>query len=110
MIKNIGKNVQRERKKKGLTQEQLAEAAGISWSAVSRFETGQSMPSLERIIKIAEVLDVGIETLLYDYVKVYPNVEDDESREIIQLLSISTMKEKRHLLEYMKMFLAYHQD
>ena len=40
---NIGKYVQRERKKKGITQEQLAEYTGISWSAISRFETGQSI-------------------------------------------------------------------
>lgn len=107
MENNIGKYVQRERKKKGMTQEQLAECTGISWSAISRFETGQSMLSVERILKIVSVLDIGIEAVFCDYVKVMPDTEDDITREILRLLSICTPDEKKYLLENLRLILEY---
>lgn len=107
MENNIGRYVQRERKKKGITQEQLAELTGVSWSAISRFETGQNMLSVEKILKIVETLDVGIETIFFDYIKTYPNVDDDVTKEILNILSICTEKEKEYLLGNLKLFLRY---
>ena len=104
---NIGKYVQRERKKKGITQEQLAEYTGISWSAISRFETGQSMLSVERILKIAAVLDIGIESIVCDYVKTMPDLSDETTQEIFKLLSICGEHEKRYLLENLKLVMEH---
>jgi transcriptional regulator with XRE-family HTH domain len=51
-------NVARIREGKGLTQEQLGWAAGLHQTAVTRIESGERMPTLPTILKIAEGLEV----------------------------------------------------
>jgi transcriptional regulator with XRE-family HTH domain len=51
-------NVVRIRERKGLTQEQLGWAAGLHQTAVTRIESGERMPTLPTILKIAEGLEV----------------------------------------------------
>lgn len=53
------------RKEKGYDSiEAFARALGWSWITVSRYERGKSNPSIERLYKIADLLDVPIEDLL----------------------------------------------
>ena len=52
------------RKKKGLSQAELAYLSGISQSSLARYERGEMQPTLEVIKKIADVLNVSIEELL----------------------------------------------
>ena len=99
---NIGKYVQQERRKKGITQEKLAEYTGISWSAISRFETGQSMLSVERLLKIVEALDIGIVAVFCDYVKIVPDMENETTREILKLINGCDDREKQYLLESLR--------
>lgn len=59
MIDNyIGENIKRTRIKAGYTQEKLAEKIDVSLSVISRLETGRTMVSVEKILRIASVLDV----------------------------------------------------
>lgn len=48
------------RNQKGLSQAELAEAAGLSRNTVSRIENKQSMPSIEQLQMITEVLGINI--------------------------------------------------
>lgn len=107
MRTNIGKYVQIERKKQGITQEKLAELTGISWSAISRFETGKTMLSVDKILKIIKALDVGIEKVFFDYIKVYPNIDDETTKEIVETLSVCTEDQKKYVLENLKLVLRY---
>lgn len=52
------KNLVSLRKKKGLSQEQLASKLGVSRQSVSKWETGISQPELPNIEKICEVLEI----------------------------------------------------
>lgn len=52
------------RKKKGLTQEQLAEEFNVSSRTVSRWETGNNMPDLSILIEIADFYDVDIREII----------------------------------------------
>ncbi|MDE6214266.1 MAG: helix-turn-helix domain-containing protein [Lachnospiraceae bacterium] len=52
------------RKKKGLTQEQLAEHFNVSSRTVSRWETGSNMPDLSILIEIADFYDVDIREII----------------------------------------------
>jgi transcriptional regulator with XRE-family HTH domain len=52
------------REMRRLTQAELGERAGIASAAISHFETGQRVPSLESIIKLADSLEVTIDSLL----------------------------------------------
>ena len=48
------------RKEKGLTQEELGQALGVSQRSVSRWETGRNMPDLAVIPELCELLDISI--------------------------------------------------
>jgi len=52
------------REGRGLTQEQLAAAAGSTFSTISRLERGLVVPTLSTINKLAQALDVDVEELL----------------------------------------------
>ena len=52
------------RKKKGLTQAELAAAVGVSTSAVGNWEAGLRRPRYDTLLRLASVLDVTIDDLL----------------------------------------------
>ena len=60
----VGKNIKKAREKIGLTQEQVAEKAGIHVSYYSRIERGVVNPSLEVLESIAKVLKVKSSEIL----------------------------------------------
>lgn len=62
--KEIGKFIAFLRKKKNLTQEQLAEKLGVNNRTVSRWENGNYMPDLAILIPLSEVLNISIYELL----------------------------------------------
>lgn len=57
------------RKRRGLTQEQLAEYLGVSVMTVRRWEWGERMPDVDAIRKISQVLEVPISELLTETTK-----------------------------------------
>ena len=50
--------------KKNLTQKQLAELVGVSSSTINRIETGNQIPKVDILLKLAEILEVSVEELL----------------------------------------------
>lgn len=60
----FGKNVQRERKLAGLSQEQLAEAAGLHRTYIGMIERAEKNITLRNIEKIANALNISIIDLL----------------------------------------------
>lgn len=64
----MGDRIKDTRKKRGLTQENLAEKLDISVEYVSQIERGMKMPSMQIFIKLIEILDVSADYLLRDTV------------------------------------------
>ncbi|MGG7059597.1 helix-turn-helix domain-containing protein [Clostridium tertium] len=60
----ISKRIQEQRKIKGLTQEQLAESLNVSRQAVSKWESNQSLPEIDRVILMSEIFNVSTDYLL----------------------------------------------
>ena len=60
----IGENIARLRKQRGLTQEQLGRLVGVSTPAVSKWETGASLPDLMLLSPIARALGTNPDTIL----------------------------------------------
>ena len=58
IIFQIGNKIKEIRKKRGLTQAELAEKINVDPKYISRLETGNSTPSIPTIAKISETLDV----------------------------------------------------
>lgn len=54
------------RKKNGWSQEELAEMLDVSRQAISKWESAQSMPDINRILKMSEVFGVSTDYLLKD--------------------------------------------
>lgn len=60
----FGQRLQQLRKTKGLSQEELADRVGVSRQAVSKWESGQTAPDLERLVALSEQLDTTTDYLL----------------------------------------------
>lgn len=61
---NMADRIQYLRKAKGISQEELAEKVGVSRQAVSKWESEQSMPDLEKIIAMSDFFEVTTDYLL----------------------------------------------
>lgn len=72
--KKVGKTICFYRKKKEMTQKELAEKVHVSYQAVSRWELGVSLPTVEMIYDIAAALDVTVDTLLNGTVLEYRDI------------------------------------
>ena len=59
----IGTNIQATRMANRLTQEQLAEAVGVSRQTVAKWESGETSPDLEHAAALADVLGTTIDGL-----------------------------------------------
>ena len=64
LYKKIGKNIQIERAKQGYTQETFAELMHVSWSYVSKIESGAINMSLGKIYDFAKYLNIDVSLLL----------------------------------------------
>ncbi len=60
----IGRFIASCRKKQGMTQKQLAEKIGISNRAVSKWETGKSMPDSGIMLELCDLLKINVNELL----------------------------------------------
>lgn len=60
----FGEKLKTERKRKGWSQEELAEKLYVSRQSVSKWENGQNYPSIEIIIKVSDLFEVTIDELL----------------------------------------------
>lgn len=64
MEPKLGKKIISLRKSKGMTQEQLAAALGVSTPAVSKWETDSSYPDITLLCPLARALGTNVDTLL----------------------------------------------
>ena len=60
----IGKNLQKLRRQKNLTQEALAEKIGVARQTIAKWETAESTPDLDMAGRLATVLDVALDDLV----------------------------------------------
>lgn len=60
----IGKFIQEERKKLNITQEKLASMIHVSNKAVSKWENGKGIPSIDYIVLLAKTFNVSVSEIL----------------------------------------------
>ena len=66
-ITMVGKNIKFFREKKNITQSELADKLCVTRQAVSNWENGKTEPDIEMLNKIASVLEISIEELIYGF-------------------------------------------
>ncbi len=86
--KQIGKFIKEKRIEKNLTQEELAEKLYISNKAVSKWEQGKCMPSIDLLIPLCKELDVELNELLEG-----KNIE--HQKESYEKLLLKVLKRKK---------------
>ena len=60
----LGESIRKLRKEGGFTQEQLAEAMGVSVSAVHKWESDKATPELELLVDLAEFFETSVDAML----------------------------------------------
>ena len=81
----IGSFIAQCRKEKKLTQMQLAEKLGITDRAVSKWETGKSMPDSSIMLELCEILGITVNELLSGEVITMENYEKTADENLIAL-------------------------
>jgi transcriptional regulator with XRE-family HTH domain len=76
----FGEKLKSERKKRGWSQEELAEKLFVSRQSVSKWETGLNYPSIEVIIKLSDLFEVTIDELLRSDKELREKVIKDSKR------------------------------
>lgn len=63
-FRKVGRKISSYRKRKNLSQDELAERIYVSRQLVSKWENGTEIPKIDHIIDLCEILDVNFEELL----------------------------------------------
>jgi len=61
---NIGENIRNLRKRKDITQEELADHLGISFQSVSKWERGDGLPDITMLPDLADFFNISIDELI----------------------------------------------
>lgn len=81
-LQKIGERIKQLRQKLPLTQEQLADKLFVSRQAVSRWEAGLALPTIDNICELTVILHASFETILcLDEVKAELDFSTEEGRE-----------------------------
>ena len=94
----IGENIKRMRRARNITQEELAELFGVSCTAVSKWERGETYPDITLIFPLANYFEVSVDELM----GYYSARMEQEIRELIKqrndLFNAGKMKEAIELM------------
>ena len=93
----IGKFIAECRKKANLTQMQLAEILGITDRAVSKWETGKSMPDAAIMLQLCEVLGITVNDLLSGNVITVDQYNKELEHNLLDMISQKQRADKRLL-------------
>lgn len=100
----IGSKITKLRKKKQLTQNGLAETLFVTHQAVSKWENGKSIPSIEILYEMTKLFDVSIDYLL-DNSEMDPSDYESRFRQQPREVVISSyLKTKKPNQEFSKIF------
>lgn len=81
---DLGENIQELRKRKGMSQEQLAEYLGVTRQSISKWELGASVPDIDKLKAISQLFAVSMDELLDNEVKDEPAGESCNTSQVIK--------------------------
>lgn len=96
----VGGFLKELRKEKGITQEQFAEALGVSGRTVSRWETGNNMPDISILVDIADFYDVSIPEIINGERK--SEIMDEQERKVADSMADYATAEKEKIFKEMR--------
>lgn len=93
----IGKFISAKRKEQSLTQMQLAEKLGITDRAVSKWETGKSLPDASIMLELCSILKITVNDLLCGEVVSMKNYNEQTEKNLIEMIRQKEEADKRLL-------------
>jgi len=93
----IGKFIAECRKKKGLTQMQLAEKLNITDRAVSKWENGKSLPDSSIMLELCDLLSISVNDLLSGEVVTMDNYNKELENNLLEMVKQKEENDKRLL-------------
>lgn len=99
----IGNKIKIARSNKQFTQEKLATQLNVSRTAVSNWENGRNYPDLKTLIRISDILDISIDSLLKDDLEFIKKIESDSK----ELKKLKEKEIKKNLLTYISIILSF---
>ena len=81
----LAKKIVMLRKKVGWSQEELAEKMGVSRQSVSKWESTNSIPDLNKIIMLADIFDVSTDFLLKDENESFESSDESKESDTVQI-------------------------
>lgn len=94
----IGKFIASKRKEQGLTQLQLAEKLGITDRAVSKWETGKSLPDASLMPELCKLLKITINDLLCGEVISVENYNEKTEKALLEMIKKEEMQNKKLMM------------
>ncbi|MGF0034032.1 helix-turn-helix domain-containing protein [Bariatricus sp. SGI.154] len=79
---NLSEKITRERRRLGMSQEQLADRLGITRQSVSKWEAGTSTPEISKLVAMSELFQVSLDYMLKDYLEEEDRLESGLVRKV----------------------------
>jgi len=100
ILEEFGKRIRELRKQKNLSQEDLAERAGLHYTYIGQVERGKKNPSLKSIEKIAKALDTSLPDLFLFLEKRAP--KDSLKQQILDTIADMDTRTLKLILKVVK--------
>jgi len=105
IAKIIGERMRAYRAKAGMSQETLAERAGLHSTYIGQLERGEKNATIESLEKIARVLNVSFEALFSHIVS--GTAENGAAEQCYSLIATQSEKEQRAMLDLIQKAIDY---
>jgi len=106
---DIGQKIQTYRVKIGLSQEKLAEKLDVSRQAVSKWEMGQSLPEIDKIVALSKLFEITTDALLMEEIssKTKEDAEKALNRTFFYYCDKNNIEKAKELWEHGGINLSY---
>ncbi|MFH0902292.1 MAG: helix-turn-helix transcriptional regulator [Pseudomonadota bacterium] len=101
LAKRLGSRLQKMRNERGLTQEQVAESAGLVPNYVSEIERGAKLPTLDTLASVADALGVTLSEVVLGVDRPLPR----EATRLDHILAGQTVEVRKTLLALLQLAL-----
>ena len=108
----FAQTLKRLRQEKGISQQELADLIGVHVRQVSKYEMGTSLPTLERIKRMAEVLGVSADEIVFGISKRRTTPENGAikhpvlAEKLRKLEAVATREDLKSIVDLLDAFIA----
>lgn len=78
-MKKFDLRLKEVRKKRNINQSDLAEKINSNQRVISQYENGIATPSLDRLVELAQILDVSLDELV-EFKKIHQKISEEDSK------------------------------